>query len=1358
MIMSLFATNVFAWDADAAYTIRAAGTDIYATTVEFAGSQLTTYAFGAQAENFKFVGSDEAGWTIQSTSSGKFVGVDAVNNRDWNVADKEYLWDITAVDGQADTYHVYRHGQSKGLGWDAPASTSQGYYTDKSNHPYDEWVIERVYAPGEWDPSVKYVLQPAGYSVFATTEPTGDRYVFSATPECFSISGNAETGCTIISHETGHYMGVSTNKAWNTDDNETYWDIIEVEGEENTYLIYQHGLTKGLGYDQVMAGQGIFCDKTGHKWIIKEKKAVEYTITYKLNGFDESLGDVFSVTADGDAVESGAVIDDLKTIVVTAEPGTGRMVGLTVNGNKVESPFTIEDNDVDLKIVAKFEPYRSPTATKDVYQTLDLFGDQMMDLFAKADAEGRMFPTDAEFEAIGVDLADLAFVRSHVRPQEILDRANRLNEDTYEKRNLCMNLPIGIGKTVGGYPSSNFSDDAFTGWNYTNLFGSWNHSLLHSPGVAADCAHKNGTDIMAGIKFFESWTEGSGAAGWVSKVQEKDPNGYGGYKYVRPLVNALLYFGKDGINYNFEDNGFANCAEFHSLCYDYAAEIGFDNFHVGLYTAYSNLTSTNVDGLLGTYDETRPGKGQAYDTFLNYSGGDFQTSSNIRNSVMTADDSGFGTEDVYQGTWIVSMARSWKNLNANDYNKRMGIVLWGEHAQSRLMSYCTGTSSLDFQKNYQQLQDRFFSGGYRNPALRPAETTTSGWDLETFQGLAEYVPERTAIHQNLPFTTYFSTGNGERYNYKGKKTLGTWYNLGQQDFVPTYRWLVYDKGTTMANTNDVPYFTHTDSYIGGSSLYLDNANAVDIVLYRAELNVTADNPVARIALKRFEGAPEGTVSVIVKKKGESEWLETPFENVKGIEWEEQKAVLAGVAQGDVIEYVGLRTNGNTKGLLVGMLQLDDDAVVQPANIEAESVLAEVVEECQNSLSVKLRWNVDQTNGDRAKWGMVYNDEANIDHFELLFKDGEEGHVTEVGRTSSWSAYVGNLPMTETTRPFVGVRAVSIDGKTYTKPVWVEIPRADASILPEALSASGNYPSIILDNSSDGIMNALTLRYLSKFQVENSDADFTYINEEGTPYMVDIANGIDDKNADKTNYIFAQDNVIKVHQGQTVKLTMEFQTVSDPLWYCTPRGYADWDCSEGFDSHEGTFYEEDGVEKYDPTGQDDEVILILGKSNGKKKVADLTSPYSWEMTVPEDAKPGTSRLRLVFSDAWFPHPGPAGATNKGFAIDFPMEVTGDNPGREAAEDTHDEGIAEEPVMLDGGTTAIKGVKPGASQFVVTDGEFNFENVDKVWIYSADGKLVKYINGGVSNISIEGMKGTYLVRMQSGQVMRSRKVVL
>ena len=117
---------------------------------------------------------------------------------------------------------------------------------------------------------------------------------------------------------------------------------------------------------------------------------------------------------------------------------------------------------------------------------------------------------------------------------------------------------------------------------------------------------------------------------------------------------------------------------------------------------------------------------------------------------------------------------------------------------------------------------------------------------------SSFIPERSAIQGNLPFNTHFSLGNGEQYHYKGKKTFGSWYNMSAQDIVPTYRWLVYNSGTTTTSTSIQPSFTHEDAYIGGSALRLEGdvtTTGTDIILYRTHLNVTNNDSYLTLAVK-----------------------------------------------------------------------------------------------------------------------------------------------------------------------------------------------------------------------------------------------------------------------------------------------------------------------------------------------------------------------------------------------------------------------------------------------------------------------------------------------------------------------------
>ena len=427
----------------------------------------------------------------------------------------------------------------------------------------------------------------------------------------------------------------------------------------------------------------------------------------------------------------------------------------------------------------------APTASKVVYDFQHFNDIKMLELFEKAVKAGKRYPSYEELKAAG--LADeIEFVRSHVRKRSILPRTDRLITNTFETRELFMNIPAGAGRTVGGYPSSEFASDNFSMWNYTNLFGAWNHGLFQAPGSWADAAHKNGTDIMSGIKFFDTTGNPGGvdASGWLPILKAKNPDGT--FKYARPMIYMLQYLGLDGINYNWEAGNYGDreVIAFHQNLYEIAKKEGFNNFHIAIYTSNSSLTDSNVEALFGKNNK------KTADVMLNYASSDF--SYGMSNSVNTAKRA-LGTADgVYAGVWIVSMNRSWSRLSSA---RECGVCLWGEHAQSRFWSYNSGGDADEMMVNYQKLLERGFSGGNRNPLSRPAvndrghnwEESNGVQPLSTFPGMATWIPERTTITGNLPFSTHFNMGAGSQYHYKGKKTAGSWYNMSNQDIVPTYR-------------------------------------------------------------------------------------------------------------------------------------------------------------------------------------------------------------------------------------------------------------------------------------------------------------------------------------------------------------------------------------------------------------------------------------------------------------------------------------------------------------------------------------------------------------------------------------------
>ena len=980
----------------------------------------------------------------------------------------------------------------------------------------------------------------------------------------------------------------------------------------------------------------------------------------------------------------------------------------------------------------------SSTASTQVFD-LSKLGDQtLLEHFAELLDNGKKYPTDADLTAWGIK-DEVEFIRSHVRKRAIESRADRLLQDTYENRNLFMNIPGGAGKNLGGYPSKTFANDNFSMWNYTNLFGAWNYGLFQAPGSWADAAHRNGTSIFAGIKFFDH-TTGGAANSWASFIMTR--NSDGSFRYTHPIINCMRFLGFDGINYNWESTNKyreTNNIAFHKELYRIAKEEGFNDFKIMYYTTNQSLTPYNSSYMWGQKPDER-----ISEVMLNYASSDF--SWNIGESVREAERTMGSADGLYAGVWIVSMNRRWNSLNNTDAN-RCGICLWGEHAESRFWSYNTGGDAMSRMSNYQEYLERAFSGGNRNPLSRPEiknygnEVEAQGGNppLASFAGLASWIPERTAISGNLPFATHFNTGNGERYNYKGKKTAGSWYNMSSQDVVPTYRWMVVKPETEVASTDVQPSFTNEDAYTGGAALRLkgvNNATATDVVLFKTNLTPSKGKVVAKVAIKTGkEGNNDSKLSLIVRVNGA--WKAYALGNTENANWTEKKVELNDITAGQKIERIGLRVKDSDAdyNVLVGKLELNDDVTATPANVKDLTV--QVKEETKNSLSVKAVWGIDKDPGQNPT---VYNDEANIDHFEILYKNGENGKVSEVGRTSQWATLVPNIQFTSVDdKPFIGVRSVSTDLKTYSKTLWIAVPRAQQSELPEAQEEG--YGTVELDNAAAGAETARKIRYVQKFQTEGGTKNIDYTAEGPA--------------GNETNYVDATSQELEVAQGATVKVKIKGYEATqikdqsnDDLRYCMGKAWMDFNGDKQFNP-----------ENLSENPNEGECVVFFGQVR-KGVPAQVQQLNEYTFKVPEDAKPGQSRLRLVFCDAWFQGGlTPTGKFNKGFAIDFKVTITGSNAARGAKADTHDKGVADEPELLEGGSTNIISANVGgASQLTVVGGKVVFENVERAWVFSTDGQTVKSLVNPKSFNTNELPAGVYLVKMQNNNVIRTQKITI
>ena len=819
-------------------------------------------------------------------------------------------------------------------------------------------------------------------------------------------------------------------------------------------------------------------------------------------------------------------------------------------------------------------------------------------------------------------------------------------------------------------------------------------------------------------------------------------NSDGSFRYTHPIINCMRFLGFDGINYNWESTNKyreTNNIAFHKELYRIAKEEGFNDFKIMYYTTNQSLTPYNSSYMWGQKPDER-----ISEVMLNYASSDF--SWNIGESVREAERTMGSADGLYAGVWIVSMNRRWNSLNNQDA-KRCGICLWGEHAESRFWSYNTGGDAMSRMSNYQEYLERAFSGGNRNPLSRPEiknygnEVEAQGGNppLASFAGLASWIPERTAISGKLPFATHFNTGNGERYNYKGKKTAGSWYNMSSQDVVPTYRWMVVKPETEVASTDVQPSFTNEDAYTGGAALRLkgvNNATATDVVLFKTNLTPSKGKVVAKVAIKTGkEGNNDSKLSLIVRVNGA--WKAYALGNTENANWTEKKVELNDITAGQKIERIGLRVKDSDAdyNVLVGKLELNDDVTATPANVKDLTV--QVKEETKNSLSVKAVWGIDKDPGQNPT---VYNDEANIDHFEILYKNGENGKVSEVGRTSQWATLVPNIQFTSVDdKPFIGVRSVSTDLKTYSKTQWIAVPRAQQSELPEAQEEG--YGTVELDNAAAGADVAKRIRYVKKFQTEGGSKNIDYTAEGPA--------------GNETNYVDATSQELEVAQGATVKVKIQGYEATqmkdqsnDDLRYCMGKAWMDFNGDKQFNP-----------ENLSENPNEGECVVFFGQVR-KGVPAQVQQLNEYTFKVPEDAKPGQSRLRLVFCDAWFQGGlTPTGKFNKGFAIDFKVTITGSNAARGAKADTHDKGVADEPELLEGGSTNIISANVGGvSQLTVVGGKVVFENVERAWVFSTDGQTVKSLVNPKSFNTNELPAGVYLVKMQNNNVIRTQKITI
>lgn len=634
------------------------------------------------------------------------------------------------------------------------------------------------------------------------------------------------------------------------------------------------------------------------------------------------------------------------------------------------------------------------------------------------------------------------FYISRVKPHQRFRNAAtqvRTNLTTENDKNLVAWLPFG-DPAYNALPNGVFDSEVFSMWSYVTHWGNWSAALGRIPAAFLDVAHKNGVGAsgVAGIPY-----------GYLSDSYYDMLNGLA-ESDVDNDAHFLRYYGIDGLGYNSEFYDYSGVVEkiqaFHGNLVKKMREDDplFTNFW---YDGTNDQGQITFDWGLGSHNQENFGDSANIRTslFMNYN---WNVTARMKNSVANAVELGRDPLDLYCGINMQGgepSGKSWSMLP----NYRLSIGLWGAHTNNMFWEGRgeKGSEPGVKQATYLQRIERYFTGGTRNPANCPeiVDGHNNSADNNTWHGMSTFMTARSALSWNLseePFITYFNLGNGNYFNLEGKRqNPNPWYNIGMQDYLPTWRWWFADKllGNTAA---DVPAtgldanFTWDDAWFGGSSVRISGTTA-DEYLHLFKTQYTLQNG-DKVTFRYKLAAGSADISLLLSAVGE----ETNPVALKVLdkttaaddeEWIEKTFTVGTELSGKELALIALHvTDASNLNLLLGELSITRGTAAKPQAPEVTS--ATMLYNSKSGMDGKVIFNMAN---DKAAGEPCYNIDVNASYFKL-YAQQEGGEPVFMGATTSWAGLMFSIPVTETNaRVRLGVAAVSLDHKSQSEIAWSE---------------------------------------------------------------------------------------------------------------------------------------------------------------------------------------------------------------------------------------------------------------------------------------------------------------------------------
>lgn len=655
---------------------------------------------------------------------------------------------------------------------------------------------------------------------------------------------------------------------------------------------------------------------------------------------------------------------------------------------------------------------------------------------------------------------DENFFISRVRMKDrFVNTATQVDPEMTQDRKFSLCTPMGISDTYWQQLPRYVADgDNFSMWSYLDSYCGWSLSWIRVPGAFGDVAHKNGVPNGCTL-FIDSWGSDNTEAGKIfSMLATKGSNELGGqYANSVKLLKFMKYYGVDGLCVNPEAtvSHADDIQNFFAECFELAPKLDW-HFHVYWYgtsgnDGYMDLGSTLNSGKSDWF--MKDGK-QVIDVyFLNYN-----WAGSLGTSVSTAKSVGGDSYDVYagfdiQGNWVKGAGVGyWQDLA----NYPVSIIFWGNHTTDMIYQNATedGSSDVAVQGCYLRKQEQVFSGGNRNPALTPdyhSIASSADAAMKDFHGIAKLLPARSTMN-DLPFVTYFNLGSGTCFRQDGEVTFNQkWYNVGVQDYMPTWRWWITDaddKPIIMGEGAINCGFTFDDSWFAGTSMKFYGETALSNVrLFKTDFDVTANDEVTFVY--KINNGVKSHMKLFwsfVGSEDEFHYMDVADATAAG-QWNKVTAKASDLGMDGNVALLGLTfedTDANYEAL-VGELAIVPQSSYSP--VAPTITKAELLKRTYNGLDFKLIWECGELSAEKiAASEPIYNDEVDTWYFELWSQaEGDEPEFC--GITSSWAHYVVGAPADpEVSKYRVGVCAVAPDGVTKSEIVWSDYAEIDATMV------------------------------------------------------------------------------------------------------------------------------------------------------------------------------------------------------------------------------------------------------------------------------------------------------------------------